>query len=156
MVHIEAGFDVKSISSMTSEDFLTFISTVVCKRCLSQSFRHQSTSCAEIHIKAVLCFDISIVSSPQCGMLQHKFSCLSQMRRGSKIALQAKSLCFCCSFLRDCSGSIATFGRLFTLRPPIFLFYPHSLYADSLLKTDFSDVSRVIFERGREKKKFSG
>ena len=43
--------------------FQRFIDTVVCKRCLSQSFRHQSTSCAKNHIKAVLCFDISIVSS---------------------------------------------------------------------------------------------
>ena len=45
------------------ENFQRFIDTVVCKCCLSQSFRQQWTPCAKFHSKPVLCSDISM---PPC------------------------------------------------------------------------------------------
>ena len=61
-VHIEAVLTSNQSPVWPVKIFQTFIDTVVCKRCWSQSFRHQSTSCAKIHTKAVLCSNISIVS----------------------------------------------------------------------------------------------
>ena len=82
-----------------------------------------STSCAKNHTKAVLCSDISIVSyrTTLCDVATEVLAaCLK--KEGKNLALQAMSLYFCCTFLRDCSCLDATFGRLFTLRPPFFLF----------------------------------
>ena len=62
VVYIEAVLTSNQSPVWPAKIFQSFIDTVVCKRCFSQSFRHQSTSCAKIHTKAVLCKDISIVS----------------------------------------------------------------------------------------------
>ena len=62
VVHIEAVLTSNQSPVWPAKIFQRFIDTVVYKRCLSQSFIHQSTSCAKNHTKAVLCSDISIVS----------------------------------------------------------------------------------------------
>ena len=49
VVHIAAGLTSNESPVWPAEIFQTFMNTVVCKRCLSQSFRHQSTSSAKNH-----------------------------------------------------------------------------------------------------------
>ena len=60
-------------------------------------------------------------SNHTVGCCHINFSGQFQIRR-EKFALQAMSLCFCCTFLRDCSCFVARFGQLFALRSPNFLF----------------------------------
>ena len=116
-------FDVKSIFSMTSEDFsdvykysglqalfVTVFQTSVDLLC-KKSYKSSSL------LGYFNCFQ----SNHTEGCCNINFSRLSQIRR-EKFALQAMSLNFCCTFLRDCSCFVATFGQLFTLRPPNFLF----------------------------------
>ena len=55
VVHVEAVLTSNQSPVEPGKIFQTFINTVVCKPSLSQSFIHQSTSCAKIHIKAALC-----------------------------------------------------------------------------------------------------
>ena len=62
VVHIEEVLTSNQSPVWPAKIFQRFIDRVVCKLCVSQSFRHQSTSCAKNHTKAVLCSDISIVS----------------------------------------------------------------------------------------------
>ena len=52
VVHIEAVLTSNQSPVRPAEIFQRLIDTVVCKRCLSQSFRHQSTSCAKHHMKS--------------------------------------------------------------------------------------------------------
>ena len=48
-------------------------------------------------------------------------------KEGKFFAFQAMSLTFSWTFLRHCRCLDATFGQLFTMRPPNFLFEPPSL-----------------------------
>ena len=119
VVHIEAVLTSNQSPVWPVKIFQRFIDTVVCKLCLSQSFRHQSTSCAKKSYKSS-----SLLGNLDCFLSNHivgcsniNFSCLSQTRR-ENFALQAMSLYFCCTFLPDCSCLDATFGQLCTLRPP--------------------------------------
>ena len=92
-------------------------------------------------------------SNHTVGCCNINFSDLSQIRR-KNFALQAMSLLFCCTFLRDCSCFVATFGQLFTLRPLIFCFSP-TRYAHSLLKNEFySNIHGWFLREEQRKRKF--
>ena len=74
--------------------FQRFLDTVVCKRCLSQSFVHQSTSCAKNHTKvdkssSLLRYCNCFLSNHTVGCCNINFSCLSQTRR--------EKICFACN-----------------------------------------------------------
>ena len=94
-------------------------------------------------------------SNHTVGCCNKNFSVLSQIRT-EKICLASHVSLFCCTFLRDCSCFVATFGQLFTLLPLMFCF-SWTRFAHSLLKNDFFfECSWIIFERGTENEKFSG
>ena len=52
VAHIEAVLTSNQFPVWPAKIFQRFIDTVVCKRCFSQSFIHQSTSCAKNHTKS--------------------------------------------------------------------------------------------------------
>ena len=155
VVHIEAVLTSNQSLVWPAKIFQRFIDTVVCKRCLSQSFGHQSTSCAKHHMKSssLLGYFDCFPSNHIVGCCNINFSDLSQIRR-ENFALQAMSLLFCCTFLHDCSCFVATFGQLFTLRPPNFCFSP-TRYAHSLLKNEFcSNIHGWLLREEQRKRTF--
>ena len=85
-------------------------------------------------------------SNHTLGCCNINFSDLSQIRR-EKFALQAMSLNICCTFLRDYSCFVATFGQLFTLQPPNFFVLDELVMLIACWKTNFFECSWVIFER---------
>ena len=74
-------------------------------------------------------------SNHTVGCCDINFSCLSQIR-SEKFSFASNVSIFLLYFLRNWSCFDATFGQLFTLRPPYFCFCP-TAYAHSLLKNDF-------------------
>ena len=118
-----SSFDVKPISSMTSEDFsevywysclqalfVTVLQTsvnFVCKNSCKNSFLLGYFDC--------------FLSNHTVGCCNIGFSSLSSKRR-ENFCFPSISLTFSCTFLRDCSCFDATLGQFFTLRPPNFLF----------------------------------
>ena len=144
VVHIEAVLTWNLSPVWPAKIFQRFIDTLVCKRCLSQSFIWSVDLLCKKPYKSssVLGYFNCFLSNHTVGCCNINLSCLSQTRR-EKFALQAMSLYFCCTFLRDCSCFDAIFGQLFTLRPPIFFCFSLTLYTHSLLKNEFfSDVHR--------------
>ena len=86
VVHIEAVLTSNQSPAWPAKIFQRFIDTVVCKRCLSQSFIHQSTSCAKIIQKQFFAqiFQLFPVE-PHCGMLKHKFSLPLSNKEGKNL-----------------------------------------------------------------------
>ena len=65
------------------------------------------------------------------------------------------SLLFCCTFLHDCSCFVATFGQLFTLRPPNFFVLAQLVMLIACWKTIFFRTFMGDFwERNREREIF--
>ena len=131
-----------------------FINTVICKRCLSQSFRHQSTSCAKIHIKAAFCWIFRLFPvQPYCGMLQHKFY-LPVSNKEEKIALQAMSVYFCCTLCA--TAVVSMLLHLANFSPcdlPIFVLAPHFMLI-ACWKRIFFEYSWVILRKEQRKRNF--
>ena len=137
VVHIEAVLTSDQSPVWPSKLFERFIDTVVCKRCLSQSFRHHVDLLCKKSYKSsfLLGYFDCFLSDHTVGCFNISFSCLSQIRR-ENFCFASNVFIFLLYFFRDCSCLDATFGQLFTLRPPIFWFSP-TLYTQSLLKNEF-------------------
>ena len=121
------------------EIFQRFIDTVVYKCCLS--FRQQWTSCAKYSLKtgSLLGYLDGMLSNHTVGCCNKKFSFLCQLRR-EKLCFPSMDSIFLLYYLRDCNWFDATFGQLFTLQPPIFLFNSDSLCSHLVEKRIFSNV----------------
>ena len=81
------------------------------------------------------------------------FSCLSQIRK-EKIALQAMSLYFCCTF---CVTGVVSMLLLANFSPcdPVIFCFSLTLYIHSLLKNNFFLMFMGNYwERNREREKF--
>ena len=139
MVQIEAVLTSSQSPVWPAKIFQRFLRTVVFKRSLSQSFRHQSTSCAKKPYKSSSLFRYfnCFLSNHTVGCCNINFSCLymSQIRR-EKFALQAMSLLFCCTF---CVTAVVSMPRLDNFSPcdPVIFCFSLTLYTQSLLKNDF-------------------
>ena len=167
VVHIEAVLTSNQSPVWPAKIFQRLIDTVVCNRCLSQSFRHQSTSCAKHHIKAVLCLDISIVSSQtRFDWKQKQNFSLLIWDRSLKFMLQHPTMwhivgccninfsdlsqirrekfCFCkqCLYffvVLFCTTAVVSLQRLANFSPchPLIFCFSPTRYAHSLLKNEF-------------------
>ena len=147
VVHIKAVLTPNQSPVWTVKLFQRFIDTVVCKLCLSQSFRHQSTSCAKNHTKAVLCSDVSIVScrTTLWGVATN-FSCLFQIRR-EKFCFASNVSIFLLYFF-CVTASMPRLANFSPCDPLVFFLFSPTLYTHSLLKNEFF---RMFMGNYREK-----
>ena len=143
VVHFEAGLTSNQSPVLPAKIFRRFIDTVVCSA-VCHSLTDLSRPLVQKFIQKQFFARIFRLFpvEPHHGMLQQRFSCLSEIRR-EKFALQAMPLYFCCTFF--------AWRQLFrchvwpTFHPAapyffIFCFSP-TLYAHSLLKNEyFSNV----------------
>ena len=130
----------------------------------ASAVRHSLSDISRPHVQKIIIFYYKsssllgyfdcFLSNDTVGCCNINFSCLSQIRK-EKICFATNVSIFLLYFLRDCNCLDATFGQLFTLRPPNF-FYPHSLSLELVEKRLFFECSWVITEKGTEKEKFSG
>ena len=93
-------------------------------------------------------------SNHTVGCCNINFSGLSQIRR-EKFVLQTMSLYVCRTFLHECSCFVATFGQLFTLRPPNFFLLAQLVMLIACWKTNFCRMFMGnVWERNREREIF--
>ena len=157
MVHIEAVLTSNQSPVWPAKIFQRFIDTVVCKRCLSQSFRHQSTSCAKHRITAVLCLYFDCFQSNHIvGCCNINFSDLSQIRREKFCFPSNVSTFFVVLF---CTTAVVSLQRLANFSPcdPLIFCFSPTRYAHSLLKNEFfSNIYGWFLREGQRKRNFSG
>ena len=150
VVHIKDVLRSSQPLVWPGEIFQRFIDTVVCKCCLSQSFRQQWTPCANIYSKPVSLLEYldSILSNHAVGCCNINFSFLSQIRR-EKFCFSSKDSIFLlyyfarlqlfryrCHVWSTCPASC---------NPLIFFnFKPHSLCSQLVEKRVFSECAWVI------------
>ena len=123
---------------------------------MSQSFIHQSTSSAKIHIKSssLLRYFDFFQSNHTVGCCNINFSSLCQIKREKSCFASCVSI-FLLYFLRDCSCFVATFGQLFTLRPPnFFVLAPLSMLIACWKSNFFRMFMGKFWERSREREIF--
>ena len=157
VVHIEAVLMSNQSPVWPAKIFQRFIDTVVCKRCLSQSFLHQSTSCAKFHTKAALCSDIFNCFLPNhtVGCCNINFSCLSQIRR-ENIGFASHVSIFLLYFFAWLQLFRCHVWPTFHPATPRFFVLASLFILVASWKTNFFWCSWVIIEKGTEKEKISG
>ena len=103
---------------------------------------------------SLLRFFNCFLSNHTVGCCTINFSCLSQIRR-EKIALQAMSLYFCCTFLRDCSFFRCHVWPTFHPATPWFFVLASPFIPIACWKTIFFLMFMGNYwERNREREKF--
>ena len=135
VVHIEAVLTSNQSPVWPAKSFQRFIDTVVCKRCLSQSFIHQPTSCAKTLQKQYFSQIFQLFPVEPVGCCNMTFSCLSQIRR-EKICFASNVSIFSCTF---CVTAVVSLPRLANFSPcdPVIFCFSLTLYTHSLLKNEF-------------------
>ena len=118
-----SSLDVKSISSITREDFSNvykcsglqtlFVAVIYTSVDLLCKNSYESSS--------LLGYFDCFQSNHTVGCCNINFRSLGQIKREKNCFVSSVSI-FLLYFLLDCSRFVATFGQLFTLRPPNFLF----------------------------------
>ena len=157
VVHIEAVLTSNQSPVWPAKIFQTFINTVVCKRCLSQSFGHQSTSCAKKSYKSS-----SLLEYFDWFQSNHTVECctinvsgLSQMRRKKNFCFASNVSIFLLYFF--CATAVVSLQRLANYSPctPLIFCSSPTRYAHRLLKNDFFRMFMGNFwERNREREIF--
>ena len=138
VVHIEAVLTSNQSPVWPAKIFERFIDTVVCKRCLSQSFIHQSTLLCKNSYKSssLLRYFDCFLSNHTVGCCNINFSCLSQIRREKFCFASNVSIFLLYSF---CVTAVVSMLRLANFSPsdPVIFCFSLTLYTHSLLKNDF-------------------
>ena len=134
VVHIEAVLTSNQPPVWPAKIVQRFIDTVVCKLCLSKSFRHQSTSCAKKSYKSssLLGYFDCFLSNHIVGCCNMNFSCLSQIRR-EKCRIANNVSLFVVLF---CVTAVVSMPRLANFSPcdPLIFCFSPTLYTQSFLK----------------------
>ena len=156
VVHIEAVLTSNQSPVWPAKIFQRFTDTVVCKRCLSQSFIHQSTSCAKKPYKSS-----SLLRDFNCFLTNHtvgccniNFSCLSEIRRKNLLCKQ----CLYIFVVLFCVTAVVSIPRLANFSPcdPVIFFVLASLSIPiACWKTKvFLMFMGNYWERNRERETF--
>ena len=153
VVHIEAVLTSNQSPVWPAKIFQRSIDTVVCKRCLSQSFIHQSTSCAKKIIQKQFFAQIFQLFpvEPHCRMLQHKFYLPVSNKEGKKLLCKQCLYIFVVLF---CVTAVVSMPRLANFSPcdPLIFCFSLTIYTLSLLKNEFFLMFMGNYwERNRER-----
>ena len=138
VVHIEAVLTSNQSPVRPAKLFERFIDTVVCKRCLSQSFRHHVDLLCQKSYKnsSLLGYFDCFLSDHTVGCCNISFSCLSQIRR-EKFCFASNVFIFLLCFF--CVTAVVSMPHLANFSPcdPQFFWFSPTLYTHSLLKNEF-------------------
>ena len=155
VVHIEAVLTSNQSPVWPAKNFQRFIDTVVCKRCLSRSFRHGDLLCKKIIQKQFLLWYFNcFLSNDTVGCCNINFSCQSQIRR-ENFASEAMSLYFWLYFFwATAVVSMPRLANFSSCDPLIFDLAPLFILRAYWKTNFFLMFMGNYWERNRERQKF--